>query len=1056
MKKIRLLLATLLLVAGNVLSAQTLQVTGTVTDATDGSPVIGASVRIQGTTSGTVTNLDGKYSIAATRGAILEFSFIGMKTELVTVGNFSVINVKLQQDAMLLEDVLVVAYGTVKRSSYTGSAAVVKKEQIEKIQSTNLTKSLAGAVAGVQVVGGSGQPGSSASIRIRGIGSVYSSSAPLYVVDGAAYDGDINAIGTDDIESISVLKDAAAAALYGSRGANGVIMVTTKKGKVGKTSVTAKVNIGATSRSVPEYDRVGPQKYYEYMWEGWKNARVIAGGMTDAAARAQASGATSSGIVAKLGYYNPFNVAADQVVGIDGKLNASAKLLYQDDWIDALSQAGLRQDYNVSVNGGSDNTTYFSSFGYIKEKGYVKWSDYDRFTGRVSMVSKVNKWFKIEAGLSGYSANQSGFLAEGTYTTNPFYYGRMMGPIYPIYQRDAEGKIINMSDGSPAYDMGGGSSVYKWAGHTRPYAPNSNLIVTLPLDNRSNTRNQLSARVSGEFTFLKDFTLKISGSTDISNIYKTTYQNNQFGDAEGVSGRSTKDYLKTNSYTFNQVLTYNKTFGEHNINILAGHENYQLRDNNLWATRTGFKILSNELIAGSVAEGSASTNNIYTQEGYFGQASYSLQNKYFLSASYRYDGTSRFASQSRWGGFWSLGASWRLKQESFLADINFVDDLKFKFSYGQQGNDDIRNTDGTVNYYGYQSLYSIDDRNNGNYNGSLYAQLPNPDLKWEKNANLNVGIEFSLWNRLRGQVEYFQRQSSNLLFQVPLPQSTGISTKWANIGTMKNNGFEITLSGDIVKANKFKWTLDINATGYKNEITKMPLDPAGKPQEIISGTKKLSVGHSVYDFWLRDYAGVDATDGSALYYKDIKDTDGNVTGKETTKDQNAASYYYKGSSIPDLYGGITNTIRAYGFDLSLFVTFQLGGKIYDTNYAALMHPGAFGSAMHVDIADRWTPENTKTNVPRLQNAYTAATAASSRWLVSASYLSFRNVTLGYTIPAKLLKKLDIASVRIYATGDNLALFAARKGLDPQQTFNGTADHTYIPSKIVSLGLNITF
>ncbi len=827
-------------------------------------------------------------------------------------------------------------------------------------------------------------------------------------------------------------------------------MVTTKKGKIGKASVTAKVNIGTSSRAVKEYDRVNSKEYYEYMWEGWKNARVIAGGMTDAAARAQASGATSSGIVAKLGYYNPFDVAADQVVGIDGKLNPSAKLLYQDDWIDALSQAGLRQDYNVAVNGGVENTTFYSSFGYIKEKGHLKWSEYDRFTGRVSVSSKVNKWFKTEASLSGSSSNTANLLAEGTYTSNPFYYGRMMGPFYPNYQRDATGAIVTMSDGSPAYDMGGGTSVYKWAGHTRPYAPNSNLILTLPLDNRSNTSNQLTARASGEFTFLKDFSFKVSGSTDIRNTYYTVYQNNQFGDGQGVSGRSTKEYIKNNSYTFNQILTYNKTIGEHNINILAGHENYQYKSNDLWATRTGFKILSDELVAGSVAEGSASTRDIYTLESYLGQANYSFKNKYFLSGSYRYDGSSRFSSDSRWGGFWSIGASWRLKQEPFLANINWVDDLKIRASYGQQGNDDIGN------YYGYQSLYSIDDRNNGNFNGALYSQLANPNLKWEKNANLNIGVDFSLWNRLRGQIEYFKRQSNNLLFQVPLPESTGISTNWANIGTMKNNGVEISLSGDIVKTNVIQWTMDINLTHYKNEITELPKDATGKFQEIINGTKKLSVGHSIYDFWLRDYAGVDPTDGSALYYKDILDSDGNVTSKETTKDQNAASYYYVGSSIPDIYGGITNTVRAFGFDFSIFLTYQLGGKIYDSNYAALMHPGSFGNAMHVDIANRWTPENTVTDVPRLQNAYTAPTAASSRWLVSASYLSVRNITLGYTLPSSLLKKLNLASIRIYATGDNVALFAARKGLDPQQTFNGTSDHTYIPSKIVSLGLNITF
>ncbi len=1056
MKKIRLLLAALFLVAGNVLLAQTLRVTGTVTDAGDRSPIIGASVRVQGTTIGTVTDLNGNYSINVNRGAVLEFSFIGMTAQFVTVTDQTVINVSLAVDALQLEDVLVVAYQTVRRSSFTGSAASVKQDQIERIQSTNVTKSLAGAVPGVQVVGGSGQPGSSAAVRIRGIGSVNASSAPLYVVDGAAYDGDINAIPTDDIESISVLKDAAAAALYGARGANGVIMVTTKKGRVGKATVNAKVNIGVSSRAIKEYERVNANQYYELMWEGWRNARVIAGGMTPDAAAAQASGATSNGIVARLGGYNPYNVANDQVVGLDGKLNPAAVLLYQDNWIDALSQTGVRQDYNVNLSGGVDQTTYYMSLGYINEKGHLKWSSYDRFTGRVGINSRVNKWFKMEGNISGSSSNTSNLLAEGTYTSNPFYYGRMMGPIYPIYQRNADGSIKTMNDGSPAYDMGGGNTVYTWTGKTRPYAPNSNLMVTLPLDDRSNMRNQLSARLAGEFTIMKDLTFRISGSTDLTNTLFTTYQNNKFGDAgvtltgAGVSGRSTKEYQRAQSYTFNQVLTYNKAFGDHNVNVLVGHENYQWDRRVLWATRTNFKIDSKELVAGSVAEGSSSYADIYTLEGYFANANYAYANKYFLSGSYRYDGSSRFSSDSRWGGFWSVGGSWRIKAEPFLASVNWLDDLRLKASYGEQGNDDIGN------FYGYQSLFTISGYNNGNFNGAFYSQLANNELKWEKNGNFNVGADFSFLGRIRGQAEYFIRKSDNLLFQVPLPQSAGLHIKWDNIGSMSNKGFEFQLTGDIIKKKNITWTIDINGTHYKNEITKMPLGPDGKFQEIISGTKKLSVGHSIFDFWLRDWAGVDKADGSALYYKDIKDANGNVTGKETTKDQNAASYYYLGSSIPDIYGGITNTVKFYGFDLAVFFVYQLGGKMYDTNYAALMHPGTFGSHMHIDLLNRWTSANTNTNVPRLQNAYAAPTAASSRWLTDASFLSLRNVTFGYTVPSKYLKQLNLTSVRVFATGDNLAMFAKRTGMDPQQTFGGTSDHTYIPNKIISLGLNITF
>jgi TonB-linked SusC/RagA family outer membrane protein len=1056
MKKICLTIATFVFVACHILTAQNMKISGTVTEVGTGAPMPYVTIMVKGSTTGTTSADDGSYTINAPAEATLVFSFIGYTKLELPINGRTGLDVKLTPDALNLDDVIVVAYQTVKKSSFTGSASAVKQDQIQRIQSTNVTKALAGAVPGVQVVGGSGQPGSSASVRIRGVGSVNASSAPLYVVDGAAYDGDINAIPTDDIESISVLKDAAASALYGARGANGVIMVTTKKGIVGKSTVNAKINIGASSRAIKEYERVDSKQYYELMWEGWRNARVIAGGMTPEAAAAQASGATSNGIVAKLGGYNPFNVANDQVIGLDGKLNPAAKLLYQDDWIKELSQTGIRQDYNVNVSGGVDQTTYYLSLGYINEKGHVKWSSFDRFTGRIGLSTRVNKWFKVDGNISGSSANTANFLANGLFTSNPFYYGRMMGPIYPIYQRNTDGSIKMMSDGTPAFDLGGGNTVYTWAGHTRPYAPNSNLMLTLPLDDRSNRRNQLSARMSAEFTILKDLVFRVSGSTDMTNTLTTTYQNNKFGDAgvtlsgAGVSGRSTKRFEGSQSYTFNQVLTYNKSFGSHNVNVLVGHENYQWDRSIVSATRTNFKIDSKELVAGSIAEGSTSYSDIYTLEGYFANANYSFANKYFLSGSYRYDGSSRFSPDSRWGGFWSVGASWRANAESFLSSVNWIDDLRVKASYGEQGNDDIGN------YYGYQSLFTISGYNNGNFNGAFYTQLANNDLKWEKNGNFNVGVDFSLFSRLRGQIEYFIRKSDNLLFQVPLPQSAGLHVKWDNIGSMKNNGFEFQLAADIVKTKNFNWTLDINGTHYKNEITKMPVGTDGKYQEIISLTKKLSVGHSIYDFWLREWAGVDPADGSALYFKDIKDAQGNVTGRETTKDQNAGSNYYMGSSIPDFYGGITNTFKFYGFDMAVFLIYQLGGKMYDTNYASLMHPGTFGSHMHIDLLNRWTADNTNATVPRLQNAYAAPNAASSRWLTSASFLSLRNITLGYTVPSRLIKPLNISSIRVFATGDNLALFSARKGMDPQQTFEGTSDHTYIPNKIISLGLNITF
>lgn len=986
----------------------------------------------------------------------LVFSYVGMVGKEVPIQ--PTMRVTLNTASMELDEVMVVAYGTAKKSSFTGSAANIKSDKLENLQAASLSKALEGAAPGIQVTGSTGMPGSNAKIQIRGVGSVNASNDPLYVVDGAPFDGDISTINTEDIGSITVLKDATSAALYGARGANGVILINTKRGTSGKLSVNAKVNLGVVSRAIPEYNRVNTQQYYELMWEGWRNALVNNNGYTPEKAAATASGAGKNGIVGKLGGYNSYNVPDDQLVGTDGRLNPNAQLMYNDDWNDELSRTALRQEYNVSLNGGTQNSTFFASASYTKEEGIIKWSDFDRFTARVGTTSQVNSWLKVDASLSGATSNQAGFLAEGTYTTNPFYYGRVMAPIYPIYQYDSNGNRLSDDNGGPLYDMGGGSSQYAWAGHTRQYAPNSNLMLTLPLDNRSTERNMVSARVSAEIKFLKDFTLKISGNTDITNDYKTTYQNYMYGDAEGVSGRSEKEYIKKNSYTFNQILTWNKTFGDHNIALLAGHENYQYTYRYLDATRTGFTIPTTELVAGAIGEGSSSYTNEYALEGYLFQANYDYSDKYYLSGSFRYDGTSRFYKDARWGSFWSLGGSWRLSEEDFIKDISWINNLKVKASYGQQGNDNILDEYGDPIYFGWQNLYSINDKNNGTLNGATYNQLLNKSLEWEKNSNLNVGVEFAFADFLRGEFDVFNRVSSNLLFKVPNPQSTGIEYNWQNIGTMRNTGFEVMLGFDILRNTAFKWNLDLNATFYQNKITKMPKNSDGTSQEIVQSDKykKLSEGHSIYEFWVREFAGVDPENGNALYYKDITDANGDVTGRETTTDHNAASYYYKGDAIPDLYGGFTNNFSFKGFDLSIFFSYQIGGKIYDSNWATLMHVGAFGTHWSSDVLNRWQKPGDITDIPRLQNNYTAATAASSRFLTNASYLALKNMSLSYTLPKSIQQKLDMKNCKIFLTGDNLFLLSKRKGMDPQQTFNGTADFTYVPNRVVSLGINVTF
>ncbi|MDF9831005.1 TonB-dependent receptor [Parabacteroides sp. PF5-6] len=1059
MKKLILSMLCAIMSIG-LLSAQTTRITGTVVSAEDGEPVIGASISVKGTTTGTVTNFDGAFELTVpTNAKTLVVSYVGMVTKEVAVQQN--LRIVLESDTQVLDEVMVVAYGTAKKSSFTGSAASIKSEKLENLQATSFTKALEGSAPGIQVTASTGMPGSNATIRIRGVGSINASSSPLYVLDGAAYDGDLSTIVTDDIESITVLKDAASAALYGARGANGVILITTKKGQKGQLNVQAKANFAMVSRSIPEYDRVNTQEYYELMWEGWRNALVNANNYSPAEAAAIASGNTNNGIVAKLGGYNSYNVANDQLIGTDGKLNPSAKLLYQDDWNEALYRTALRQEYNVAINGGTDRATFYASVSYNDEDGVVKNSNYDRLGARAGVTGEVNDWLKLDASVSASSSRSYGFLAEGSYTTNPFYYGRVMAPIYPIYQYDANGNVVKDKEGNDMYDMGGGSSSYAWAGHTRQYAPNSNLMVTLPLDERSTKRNMLTGRGSAEIKFLKDFRLKVSGSTDISNDFLTTYQNNQYGDAESVKGRSTKAYRKRHSYTVNEILTWNKTFGLHNVSALLGHENYWYTLNYLEATRVGFTIPSTELVAGSTAEGSTSYAHKYSLEGYFMQLNYDYADKYYISGSFRRDGSSRFYKDNRWGSFWSLGGSWRMSEESFMQDVSWLDNMKVKASFGQQGNDMILNTDGSANYYGWQSLYgfsnpSNDNVNNANANGAIHSQLANKELQWEKSSNLNVGVEFGMLDFIKGEIDFFNRTSSNLLFSVPNPQSTGIEYSWQNIGTMYNRGVEVALGFDIFKKSDFKWTFDINATFLKNKITKLPKDATGEAPDIISGSRIQREGLAYNTYWIREYAGVDPENGDALFYMDEKDADGNVTGRTTTNNQNDATYYAIGDPWADVYGGITNTFRYKGFDLSVFLSYQIGGTGYDGTFQTLMHSGSFGTHWSSEIKDRWQKPGDITDVPRIQNNYTAAATTSTRFQTDLSFLSIRNITLGYNLPKSLLKKMDMKACRLTFTADNLYVFSERKGYNPQQFQSGASDQTYSPVKYLSLGVNVTF
>jgi TonB-linked SusC/RagA family outer membrane protein len=1074
----RLLLLLLFTSSMLIAFSQVRTVTGKVTDES-GAPLPNVSVVVKGSSNGTTTDENGSFSISVppTAKAIV-VSSVNFSPQEVTVAGKSQLTVKLIATTEKLNEVVVVAYGTVRKGAFTGSAATVDAKKIEQRPILNVSSALAGAAPGVGVNAGSGQPGSGPAIRVRGFGSINASNDPLYVVDGVPYDLNIANLNVEDIESISVLKDAASTSLYGSRAANGVIVVTTKKGRKNVNQLTAKVTQGTVSRGIPEYSTVDAYQYYPLMWEAYRNSLAYSGTTPIATANQTAT----NNIKGLLGY-NPFNVPDNDIVRPDGTLNPNAKLLYPDDldWFGPLLRKGSRGDYAITMNGGSEKNDYYISLGYTNEKGFVIKSDYERYTARVNVNTQPLKWFrsglnvstaitKSNQAITSSDANLSGSAGGGNNSSyvNPFSFARSMAPIYPVYLHDpVTGAYVLDVNGNRQYDIGTSSATMTRAAGG---SPGRHVLEETVLNDNLYQRNAISGRTFGEITFLHDFKLSSNISVDVSNYRASRYENKIVGDA-APAGRSSRYLSTTTSITFNQLLNYNKAFGSHTFDVLAGHENYDFNYEYINGTR------SQQSFEGITELGNFTTTNdlnSYTDkdriESYFGRVNYSYSNKYLLSASLRRDGSSRFAKDVRWGTFWSVGGGWRLDQESFMKGAGWVSLLKLRSSYGGTGNYFTLTSSGRQNYYPFQGLYDLGYDNVANP-GVLQSNLPNNKLTWETNKQFDVGVDFGLFkNRLRGSFEYFNRKSDNLLFNVPLPVSSGpltsgFATLTQNIGSMYNRGFELQLGGDVVSKKDFTWSIDVNATTFKNQITKMP---ETQPELIVGtslsggsvGSKKLAVGHSVYDYWLREYRGVDPADGAALY------TAGTYTaatgrilkaGDTVTTSAANAKFHYAGSAIPDVYGGITNTFTYRDFSLSALFTYQLGGKVFDYNYENLMTSGAtYGASISSDIVNRWQKPGDITDVPRLDVSKTTDfNAQSDRWLISSSYLALRSATLTYNLPKRYATSIHTQNARVYLSGENLFMSSARKGLNPTQSFTGVTSNGYIPSRIITLGLNVT-
>ncbi len=1048
----KLLLLTLSVIMGiSVLYAQQ-KVTGTVISTEDGEPLPFVTVAVTGTTIATQTNADGTYSInVPASGKSLTFTFIGKKTVVAELNGRTVVNVQMSSEAVALEDVIVVAYGTAKKESFTGSAQVVKAEKLEKRTIANVTKALDGLATGVQTTSGSGQPGSGASVVIRGFGSITASNTPLYVVDGVPYDGAINAINPNDIESMTIIKDASAGALYGARGANGVIMITTKKGKEGDVTISFKGNWGVASRGIPRYETMDSYGWTEDVYFMYKN-KLVADGTPPALAGAAALQEMATGATKIFGAnekYNPFSrVGTDLIDVTTGKIKDGTTLKWNEDWLDnSTASQPLRQEYQMTVSGGTTKTNYMFSAGYLQEEGLVKTTSFERYSGRANIDSKLKEWFKTGLNVN-FAANSTNSTTLGTSSSsssaysNVFYTCMLMSPIYPLYEKDSEGKNVLDVNGKPKYDWG----------EDRPAGASAgwNPLANLEDDKYLGTSDNISSRTYFELGGLKQGVLQglklaVNFGFDYNMSKSRTYWNPYYGNAKSLNGLISISDGRTLSYTFNQILSYTRKFGMHNIDFMAGHELYKYNYQYLAGEKSGFPFGGlYELDAATTIQTTSSYTNNYVMESYLSRFNYDFNDKYYFQASFRRDGTSRFNKNVRWGDFGSIGGSWRISQEPFMKGLSWLNNLTLKASYGVQGNDNI----GSL--YAWQAFYSLEYPNGANA-GAVVSSLENADLKWEKNENLNVGIEARLLDKLSISAEYYKRFTRDMLMDYPMALSLGFSGYSKNIGNMQNSGFEFSASMDIIKKAKFNWNMTLMASTIKNKVKNL----ADKP-EIITGSYIIKEGETINSFYLATSAGIDPATGNKLYWVWDEDEDG-VRGESYISSDYSKALQCRdvaGSRIPKVYGSWTNDFRIGNFDLTILTTYSLGGKMLDGVYNSLLYNTYVGQAAHIDREAAWKKPGDLVSIPRIDGNGSAKITRTSDELFDASYFAIKNITLGYSLPAKWMSHMKFKGVRVTITADNLFVFTALKGMDPQYNFSGGTGYSYTPSRTISVGLNL--
>ncbi|MGM9688893.1 MAG: SusC/RagA family TonB-linked outer membrane protein [Alloprevotella sp.] len=1080
-KKLLLVSAALLAATGTAWAQK--RVTGQVVDS-EGKPIAGATVHVKGANLKTATDANGRFALANVPASAkhLDVSYLGMTTATVTIaGEMKVV---LKDNEQQLGEAYVVAYGRATKAAFTGAATKIQADKIDAKATTEVTQALQGEVAGVQIVNNDGNPGANASIYIRGIGSLKSDTQPLVVLDGIPYGGDFSSIDPKDIASIDVMKDATAAALYGSRGANGVVIVTTKRGVKGKMSVGADVKYSVSGRWLPTYETISsPERYTELCWEGMRNGFMVdyGYGAEDAAATASYYLFSPYGLPTM---YNMWNAEGSELIDPETGLFVPGitRRYSPENWQDALFRTGQRVDGNIHFTGGTDRTKSYTSLGYTQDKGYLVGADFKRFSVRSNIETKVTDWLKATANLSYANVESNKPVQDKYAANNALTFSNLCPSIFPVYLHDDEGnRIKDELVGGWAYDYG------DTPGQGRPYSSGINAAGAANLDKDKTRADQFVGNGGLEATFLRDFKLAANLGYTYYNSVQSVLSNPYYGDGMNANGRLDRYDYTLRTITGNQILSWAHTFGQkHNLSAFAGHEAYWEDADYTYIYKYNL-VRSNDLSLGNAVcqQGAGGYDYGYALESWFGQIAYDFDNKYFFNASFRADGSSRFAKGHRWGNFGSVSAAWNLTNEEFMKQQQLLHNLKLKASWGLVGNQGLLDTslEGSAAFFPYEDQYEIN--NMGGKPSFSLVQKGNEDLTWEKTSNLNVGVEFDVAGIVEGEVDYFNKLTYDMLFMKSVSPSLGYVAKPVNDGKMRNSGVEFNLTVHAVKRPDWQLDLRLNGSHYRNRMVKMPVDAVTGQEQYYykNGSYLWQKGHSIYDFYLREYAGVDPETGTALYNKYIATfADGTqqaiadmelfksqhlgesyTVSHETTTNANQATYKYSGkSALPDLTGGFGFDLRIKDFTLSATFTYSLGGSGYDYTYQLLMSDYPLGYYnWHRDMEKRWQKPGDVTDIPKLSNYSSEgyyANATSDRWLINRNYLCLSNVSASYNLPASITRGLmGLTQLQLYVSGENLFYLSARKGFFPGTSLTGVSSaEQYLPSSSFTVGLKVQF